>query len=59
VRRELEYYGVRSLANIGGAVQLVSCKTGAGVERLLAKARSLAADLDCNIYLVGAANAGR
>ncbi|GKY94693.1 hypothetical protein MPSEU_000434800 [Mayamaea pseudoterrestris] len=59
VRRELEYYGVRSLANIGGAVQLVSCKTGFGMDKMMAKARSLAADMNCDIYLVGAANAGK
>lgn len=59
VRRELEYHGIRSLANIGGAVRLVSCKTGFGVGAMLAKARSLAEEMDCPIYLVGAANAGK
>jgi hypothetical protein len=59
VRRELEYYGVKSLANIGGAVQLVSCKTGLGVDKMMAKARSLSSDMGCDIYLVGAANAGK
>mmetsp|Transcript_10158 Transcript_10158/g.11257 ORF Transcript_10158/g.11257 Transcript_10158/m.11257 type:complete len:748 (-) Transcript_10158:47-2290(-) len=59
VRRELEYHGVKSIANIGGAVRLVSCKTGFGVSQLLSKARGLAADMDCDIYIVGAANAGK
>ena len=59
VRRELEYLGVRSLANIGGAVRLVSCKTGIGVNAMLSKARGLADEMDCDIYVVGAANAGK
>lgn len=59
VRRELEYLGVKSLANVGGAVRLVSCKTGIGVSSMLAKARSLADEMDCDIYVVGAANAGK
>jgi ribosome biogenesis GTPase A len=59
VRRELEYLGVRSIANIGGAVRLVSCKTGSGVQELLDKARKLADEMDCDIYVVGAANAGK
>eukprot|EP00551_Chaetoceros_affinis_P008397 CAMPEP_0203672146 /NCGR_PEP_ID=MMETSP0090-20130426/7735_1 /ASSEMBLY_ACC=CAM_ASM_001088 /TAXON_ID=426623 /ORGANISM="Chaetoceros affinis, Strain CCMP159" /LENGTH=725 /DNA_ID=CAMNT_0050537399 /DNA_START=586 /DNA_END=2763 /DNA_ORIENTATION=+ len=59
VRRELEYLGVQSIANIGGAVRLVSCKTGFGVSQMLAKARGLAEDMDCDIFVVGAANAGK
>ncbi len=59
VRRELEYMGVKSLANIGGAVRLISCKTGVGVDEMLEKARSLADDLDGDVYVVGAANAGK
>ena len=59
VRRELEYMGVKSLANIGGAVRLVSCKTGAGVASMVDKARQLAEEMDCDIYVVGAANAGK
>ena len=59
VRRELEYLGVKSIANIGGAVRLVSCKTGFGVSQMLEKARGLAGDMDCDIYVVGAANAGK
>jgi hypothetical protein len=59
VRRELEYLGIQSLANIGGAVQLVSCKTGVGLDALLDKARRLADEMDCDIYIVGAANAGK
>jgi ribosome biogenesis GTPase A len=59
VRRELEYLGVRSLANIGGAVRLVSCKTGLGVAAMMGKARALAEEMDCDIYVVGAANAGK
>ncbi|KAL7569197.1 hypothetical protein ACA910_016757 [Epithemia clementina (nom. ined.)] len=59
VRRELKYLGVKSLANIGGAVRLISCKTGMGVYQMLGKARALADSLDCDIYLVGAANAGK
>lgn len=59
VRRELEYLGIKSLANIGGAVRLVSCKSGFGLSRLLDKARTLADDMDCDIYVVGAANAGK
>lgn len=59
VRRELEYLGVKSLANVGGAVRLVSCKTGMGIFPMLAKARELADEMDCDIYLVGAANAGK
>jgi hypothetical protein len=59
VRRELEYLGVRSLANIGGAVRLVSCRTGEGVDALMGKARALAEEMNCDIYVVGAANAGK
>lgn len=59
VRRELEYMGIQSLANIGGSVRLVSCKTGAGISPMLAKARRLADKMDCDIYVVGAANAGK
>lgn len=59
VRRELEHMGVRSLANIGGAVRTISCKTGAGVKELLEKARNLADELDGDVYVVGAANAGK
>ena len=59
VRRELEYLGVKSLANIGGSVRLVSCKTGVGVEKMLDKARQLAEELDCDIYVIGSANAGK
>jgi len=59
VRRELEYLGVRSIANIGGVVRLVSCMTGFGVSQLLSKARAIAHDMECDIYVVGAANAGK
>ena len=59
VRRELEYMGVRSIANVGGAVRLVSCKTGEGVADMMKKARELAEDLDGDVYVVGAANAGK
>lgn len=59
VRRELEYMGVKSLANIGGAVRLISCKTGAGVKEMLEKARGLADEIDGDVYVVGAANAGK
>lgn len=59
VRRELEYMGVKSIANIGGAVRLISCKTGFGIADLLKKARTLAEEMDCEIYVVGAANAGK
>jgi hypothetical protein len=59
VRRELEYMGVESLANVGGAVRLVSCKNGIGVLDMVDKARSLATERDCDVYIVGAANAGK
>lgn len=59
VRRELEYLGVESIANVGGAVRLVSCKTGFGITQMLAKARGIADDMGCDIYVVGAANAGK
>ena len=59
VRRELEYMGVKSLANVGGAVRLISCKTGLGVDDMLDKARGLADEMDCDVYVVGAANAGK
>ncbi|KAL3932334.1 MAG: hypothetical protein SGBAC_010893, partial [Bacillariaceae sp.] len=59
VRRELEYMGVQSIANVGGAVRLISCKTGFGVLDMLTKARKLAADIDGDVYVVGAANAGK
>lgn len=59
VRRELEYMNVQSIANIGGAVRLVSCKTGFGVGAMIEKAKSLATEMDCDIYVVGAANAGK
>lgn len=59
VRRELEYLDVNSIANIGGAVRLVSCKTGYGISALMEKAQSLAEEKECDIYVVGAANAGK
>jgi len=59
VRRELEYLGIQSLANIGGAVRVVSCKSGFGLGGLIDKARYIADDMDCDIYVVGAANAGK
>jgi len=59
VRRELEYLGIKSIANVGGAVRLVSCKTGFGIAGMLAKARRLADEMDCDMYIVGAANAGK
>jgi hypothetical protein len=59
VRRELEYMNVKSIANIGGAVRLVSCKTGFGVAAMIEKAKTLATDMECDIYVVGAANAGK
>jgi len=59
VRRELEHLGVTSIANIGGAVRLASCKTGFGVAGALEKARKLAEEMDGDIYVVGAANAGK
>ncbi|KAL3920152.1 MAG: hypothetical protein SGILL_003408, partial [Bacillariaceae sp.] len=59
VRRELEYMGVRSIANIGGAVRLVSCKTGEGIQDMMIKARELAEEMDGDVYVVGAANAGK
>lgn len=59
VRRELEYMGVQSIANVGGAVRLVSCKTGDGVASMMDKAKELADEIDGDIYVVGAANAGK
>jgi len=59
VRRELEYLSVRSIANVGGAVRLVSCKTGFGVNSMLNKVNDLADEMDCDVYVVGAANAGK
>ncbi|KAL7532597.1 hypothetical protein ACHAXR_007121 [Thalassiosira sp. AJA248-18] len=59
VRRELEYANVQSIANIGGAVRLVSCKSGFGVTAMMDKAKSLAEEMECDIYVVGAANAGK
>ena len=59
VRRELEYAGVTSIANIGGAVRLVSCKTGFGISAMMEKTRKLADEMECDIYVVGAANAGK
>mmetsp|Transcript_19236 Transcript_19236/g.40502 ORF Transcript_19236/g.40502 Transcript_19236/m.40502 type:complete len:570 (-) Transcript_19236:1410-3119(-) len=59
VRRELEYMGVQSIANVGGAVRLISCKTGEGVSSMMEKAQQLADEIDGDIYVVGAANAGK
>ena len=59
VRRELEYQNVQSIANIGGAVRLVSCKTGFGIMAMMEKAKKLANEMDADIYVVGAANAGK
>lgn len=59
VRRELEYEGIQSLANVGGAVRLISCRTGAGVSEMLDKAKALAHEMKGDLYLVGAANAGK
>lgn len=51
VRRELEYIGIQSLANVGGAVRLVSCKTGFGIVGLMDKARKLAEQHDGDVYV--------
>jgi hypothetical protein len=59
VRRELEYMGVRSIANVGGAIRLVSCKTGEGISEMMRKARELAEEMNGDVYIVGAANAGK
>ena len=59
VRRELEYMNVRSIANVGGAVRLVSCKTGDGIASMMEKAKELAEGINGDIYVVGAANAGK
>jgi len=60
VRGELEYMGIQSLANIGGAVRLISAKNGMGVHAMLIKAKKLSAmHENCDIYVVGAANAGK
>jgi len=59
VRRELEYQQIKSIANIGGAVRLISCKTGFGIPGMMEKARKLADEMECDIYVVGAANAGK
>eukprot|EP00546_Thalassionema_frauenfeldii_P012250 CAMPEP_0178920776 /NCGR_PEP_ID=MMETSP0786-20121207/15187_1 /TAXON_ID=186022 /ORGANISM="Thalassionema frauenfeldii, Strain CCMP 1798" /LENGTH=663 /DNA_ID=CAMNT_0020594869 /DNA_START=208 /DNA_END=2199 /DNA_ORIENTATION=- len=59
VRRELEYMGIKSIANVGGAVRLVSCKTGFGIAGLLSKARQVAEEIDTDVFVVGAANAGK
>jgi hypothetical protein len=59
VRRELEHMGVQSIANLGGAIRLVSCKTGEGITDMMRKARELAEELDGDVYIVGAANAGK
>ena len=59
VRRELEYMGVNSIANVGGSVRLVSCKTGDGISDMLDKAKELANEVNGDIYVVGAANAGK
>uniref|UniRef100_A0A7S4NA62 CP-type G domain-containing protein n=1 Tax=Odontella aurita TaxID=265563 RepID=A0A7S4NA62_9STRA len=59
VRRELEYLGVKSIGNFGGAVRLVSCKSGFGMSSLLNKVRSLAEERECDVYVVGSANAGK
>ena len=59
VRRELEYLGVQSIANVGGAVRLISCKTGDGVASMMEKAQDLANEMEGDIYVVGAANAGK
>mmetsp|Transcript_6484 Transcript_6484/g.16017 ORF Transcript_6484/g.16017 Transcript_6484/m.16017 type:complete len:762 (+) Transcript_6484:241-2526(+) len=59
VRRELEYMNVRSISNGGGSVRLVSCKTGDGVTTMMEKAKELAEEVGGDIYVVGAANAGK
>lgn len=59
VRRELQHIGIKSLANVGGAVQLISCQTGFGVDRMLEKARLIADEMNVDLYIVGAANAGK
>ena len=40
-------------------MRLVSCKTGYGLSRLLGRARSMAEQRECDVYVVGAANAGK
>ena len=59
VRRELEFMRIQSLANIGGAVRLVSCKTGFGISQMLRKVQDLAEERECDVYIVGAANSGK
>jgi len=59
VRDELKYLDINCVLNKGGAVRLVSCKTGYGVVSLLDKAREMAEERDCDIYVIGAANAGK
>ena len=72
VKHELEYLGIQSIRQQrrqkqqgngygagGSAVKLISCKTGMGVNAMLNKARRLAEQRNCDIYVIGSANAGK
>ncbi len=57
VKRECRNRGLHDITV--GQVHLVSCKTGFGVSEALRRARQSAEDRGCDIYVVGAANAGK
>eukprot|EP00587_Corethron_hystrix_P001885 CAMPEP_0113302380 /NCGR_PEP_ID=MMETSP0010_2-20120614/3217_1 /TAXON_ID=216773 ORGANISM="Corethron hystrix, Strain 308" /NCGR_SAMPLE_ID=MMETSP0010_2 /ASSEMBLY_ACC=CAM_ASM_000155 /LENGTH=793 /DNA_ID=CAMNT_0000156161 /DNA_START=305 /DNA_END=2686 /DNA_ORIENTATION=+ /assembly_acc=CAM_ASM_000155 len=59
VRSELDYMGVRCVGQRRGDVRLVSAQTGFGVSNLISRARKLADEIEGDIYVVGAANAGK
>jgi len=74
IRNELDHLGVttllhkhnkalrnnsRSVTSTSGMLRLVSCKTGFGVDGMLKKVRDLADEFDTDVYVVGAANAGK
>mmetsp|Transcript_2490 Transcript_2490/g.3509 ORF Transcript_2490/g.3509 Transcript_2490/m.3509 type:complete len:768 (+) Transcript_2490:130-2433(+) len=59
VRNELEYIGMKSISNNGSIVRLISCKTGFGITQMLNKARNLAEQKNTDVYIIGAANAGK
>ncbi len=57
VKRECRNRGLHDIA--AGQVHIVSCKMGYGIDEVMRHARQSAVDRGCDIYVIGAANAGK
>ncbi len=57
IKQECRNRGLHDIT--AGQVHLVSCKTGFGVSEVLRRAYQSAEDRGCDIYVIGAANAGK